>query len=184
MAEDKQTGGYYRVEVIASLFGVSVRRVQQLTQEGIISTTKTAEGNRYDLAPTIQKYIKYLSDKAYGKSRNEKEMELREQKLQAEIALKESQGEMHRLKTEIASGKYIDIEEVKMDYSRFFVAFKKFALSLPSRLSGRISSYLDPMEVRAIEKDLNEEIIHLLDSFVVAGVTPEEKKKRGKKSVS
>ena len=182
MAEEKQT--YYRVEDIASLFGVSVRRVQQLTQEGIISTTKTTEGNRYDLAPTIQKYIKYLSDKAYGKSRNEKEMELREQKLQAEIALKESQGEMHRLKTEIASGKYIDIEEVKMDYSRFFVAFKKFALSLPSRLSGRISSRLDPMEVRAIEKELNEEIIHLLDSFVVAGVTPEEKKKRGKKSVS
>ena len=71
MAEEKTT--YYRVEVIASLFGVSVRRVQQLTQEGIISTTKTAEGNRYDLAPTIQKYIKYLSDKAYGKSKNEKE---------------------------------------------------------------------------------------------------------------
>ena len=185
MAEEKQgTSGYYRVEVIASLFGVSVRRVQQLTQEGIISTTKTSEGNRYDLAPTIQKYIKYLSDKAYGKSRNEKEMELREQKLQAEIALKESQGDLHRLKTEMAAGKYIDIEEVQMDYSRFFVAFKKFALSLPSRLSGRIGSHLDPMEVRAIEKDLNDEIIHLLESFVVAGVTPEEKKKRGKKSVS
>ena len=171
MAEEQQ-GGFYRVEVIASLFGVTVRRVQQLTQEGIISTTKTKEGNRYELAPTIQRYVKYLSDKAYGKSKSEKEAELREQKLQAEIALKESQGEMHRLKTEIASGKYIDIEEVKMDYSRFFVSFKKFALSL--------------MEIRSIEKDLNAEIIRLLNSFVVAGCTPEEmeKKKRGKKSVS
>lgn len=102
MAEEQQ-GGFYRVEVIASLFGVTVRRVQQLTQEGIISTTKTKEGNRYELAPTIQRYVKYLSDKAYGKSKSEKEAELREQKLQAEIALKESQGEMHRLKTEIAS---------------------------------------------------------------------------------
>ena len=178
--------GFYRVEVIASLFGVTVRRVQQLTQEGIISTTKTKEGNRYELAPTIQRYVKYLSDKAYGKSKSEKEAELREQKLQAEIALKESQGEMHRLKTEIASGKYIDIEEVKMDYSRFFVSFKKFALSLPSRLSGRISGHCDPMEIRSIEKDLNAEIIRLLNSFVVAGCTPEEmeKKKRGKKSVS
>ena len=158
-----------------------MRRVQQLTQEGIISTTKTKEGNRYELAPTIQRYVKYLSDKAYGKSKSEKEAELREQKLQAEIALKESQGEMHRLKTEIASGKYIDIEEVKMDYSRFFVS-----LSLPSRLSGRISGHCDPMEIRSIEKDLNAEIIRLLNSFVVAGCTPEEmeKKKRGKKSVS
>lgn len=182
--QQEQSGSYYRVEVIASLFGVTVRRVQQLTQEGIISTTRTKDGNRYELAPTIQKYIKYLSDKAYGKSKTEKEMELREQKLQAEIALKESQGDLHRLKTEIAAGKYIDIEEVKMDYGRFFVAFKKFAMSLPSRLSGRISGHLDPMEVRAIEKDLNEEIIRLLDSFVVAGVLPEEKKKNGKKSVS
>lgn len=183
MAEEQQ-GSFYRVEVIASLFGVSVRRVQQLTQEGIISTTKTKEGNRYELAPTIQKYIQYLSEKAYGKSKSEKEMELREQKLQAEIALKESQGEMHRLKTEIASGKYIDIEEVKMDYSRFFVVFKRFALSLPSRLTGRISGLIDPMEVRAVEKDLNEEIIRLLGNFVVAGVEPGEIKKRGKKSVS
>lgn len=186
MAEEQQNGSCYRVEVIASLFGVSVRRVQQLTQEGIISTTKTSEGNRYELAPTIQKYIQYLSEKAYGKSKSEKEMELREQKMQAEIALKESQGEMHRLKTEIASGRYIDIEEVKMDYSRFFISFKKFALSLPSRLSGRISGHCDPMEIRAIEKDLNAEIIRLMESFVVAGCTSEEmeKKKRGKKSIS
>lgn len=75
MAEEQQ-GGFYRVEVIASLFGVTVRRVQQLTQEGIISTTKTKEGNRYELAPTIQRYVKYLSDKAYGKSKSEKEAEL------------------------------------------------------------------------------------------------------------
>ena len=184
MAEEQQ-GGFYRVEVIASLFGVTVRRVQQLTQEGIISTTKTKEGNRYELAPTIQRYVKYLSDKAYGKSKSEKEAELREQKLQAEIALKESQGEMHRLKTEIASGKYIDIEEVKMDYSRFLF-HQKVCIILPSRLSGRISGHCDPMEIRSIEKDLNAEIIRLLNSFVVAGCTPEEmeKKKRGKKSVS
>ena len=183
---EEQQGSYYRVEVIASLFGVSVRRVQQLTQEGIIATTKTIEGNRYELAPTIQRYIKYLSDKAYGKSRSEKEMELKEQKLQAEIALKESQGEMHRLKTEIASGKYIDIEEVKMDYNRFFVAFKKFALSLPSRLSGRMIGHCEPLELRAMEKDLNAEVVRLMDGFVVAGCTHEEmeKKKRGKKSVS
>ena len=73
-----------------------------------------------------------------------------------------------------------------MDYSRFFVAFKKFALSLPSRLSGRIAGQLDPMEVRAIEKDLNAEIIRLMESFVVAGTLPEdmEKGKRGKKSIS
>ena len=181
--QQQQQGSFYRVEVIASLFGVTVRRVQQLTQEGIIATTSTKEGRRYELGPTIQRYIKYLSDKAYGKSRSEKEMELKEQKLQAEIALKESQGEMHRLKTEIASGKYIDIEEVTMDYMRFFISFKKFALSLPSRITGRIVGYCDPVELRALEKDLNSEVTRLMDGFVVAGCTPEEMEK-GKKRAS
>jgi phage terminase Nu1 subunit (DNA packaging protein) len=164
-------GGYYRVEIIAQLFGVSVRRIQQLTQEGVLPTTETPEGRRYDLVPTIQSYVQYLSDKAYGKNRSEKETELREQKMKAEIALKESQGELHRLKTEIAAGKYISLEEVTLDYTRFFVTFKRFAMSLPSRITGIIGNYVEPLEARHIEKDLTGEIQKLLEAFVVAAVT-------------
>lgn len=172
-------GGMYRVEIIAQLFGVTVRRIQQLTQEGVLPTTETSEGRRYDLVPTIQKYVQYLSDKAYGKNRSEKETELREQKMKAEIALKESQGELHRLRTEIAAGKYISIEEVTLDYTRFFVTFKKFAMSLPSRLTGIISGYVEPLESRRIEKDLTGEVQRLLEAFVVAGVTELPQKKNG-----
>ena len=71
MSDGEVKGSFYRTEIIAQLFGVTVRRVQQLTQEGIISTTKILEDGksvrRYDLVPTIQAYVKYLSDKAYGK---------------------------------------------------------------------------------------------------------------------
>ena len=169
-------GGMYRVEIIAQLFGVTVRRIQQLTQEGILPTTETAEGRRYDLVPTIQ------SDKAYGKNRSEKEMELKEQKLQAEIALKESQGELHQLKTAIAAGKYIAVEEVTLDYQRFFVTFKKFAMSLPSRILDAISGFteLDPLSARRLDKTIQHEIQGLLEAFVVAGVTEKPKGKNGK----
>lgn len=165
--ETNDEKGYYRVEVIAQLFGVSVRRVQQLTQENIIQTVQTKQGRRYELAPTIQNYIKYLSDKAYGKSKSEAEAKLREQKLRAEVALKESQGELHRLRTEIAAGNYISVEEVKVDYSRFFISFKKFAMSLPSKLAGRLAGFVDPVEVRQIENELQKEVTKLLKSFVV-----------------
>ncbi len=38
---------FVRTEVIAQIFGVTVRRVQQLTQEGIIKTTEIpGEGRR------------------------------------------------------------------------------------------------------------------------------------------
>ena len=101
-------------------------------------------------------------------------MKLKEQKLRAEIALKESQGELHRLRTEIAAGNYISVEEVKLDYSRFFVSFKKFAMSIPSKLAGRLTGFVDPVEVRQIEKNLQNDVTKLLQSFVVAA-TVEEK---------
>ena len=78
--EEHKGSQYVRVEIIAQFFGVTVRRVQQLTQEGIIKTTPTPEGNRYNLVETLKTYIQYLSDKAYGKSKSEKEAELREAK--------------------------------------------------------------------------------------------------------
>ena len=164
-------GGYYRVEIIAQLFGVTVRRIQQLTQEGVLPTTETVEGRRYDLVPTIQSYVKYLSDKAYGKNRSEKENELREQKMRAEIALKESQGELHRLRTDIAAGKYISVEEVILDYTRFFVTVQNFAMAIPARVADLINGYAEPVEVRRIEKAIQGEIRRILTAFVVAGVT-------------
>ncbi len=159
-------------EIIAQTFGVTVRRVQQLTQDGVIHTIRDPNGGyrKYDYAPTVHDYIKYLSDKAYGKDRSERESELREQKLKAEIALKESQGDLHKLKTEIAEGKYKSIEEIKLDYQQFFVVLKKFVHSLPNRVIGLAGSSIDPVTSRALEKEMTKEADDLLRAFVVAAV--------------
>lgn len=105
--------------------------------------------------------------------------------MEADAMLKESQSELHRIKTEIAAGRYISIEEVKMDYSKFFVVFKKFAMALPSRIIGMISGALEPAESRRVEKEIADEINRLLGAFVIAGIVgPEdakEEKKRGTK---
>lgn len=187
---EEQSGNYIKVEVVAKLFGVTSRRIQQLTQDGVIETVEVTENGRkarrYDLIPTVMKYTKYLSDKAYGKgAKSEKEIELKNQKMEAEIALKESQRDLHQLKTEIAAGKYIALEEVQMDYGRFFIVFKRFAMAIPGRLAGRMAAYVeDPMAVRKMEKELNEEITDMLRSFVVAGTAPTEedlKKRRSQK---
>lgn len=160
---------------LAKLFGVTDRWIQQLTSSGVL-TPEIVKVNghdvrRYDLIPNVHSYIQYLQEKVNKNAWTEKENELREQKMKAEIALKESQGELHRLKTEIAAGKYISIEEVTLDYTRFFVTFKRFAMSLPSRITGIIGSYVEPLEARHIEKDLTGEIQKLLEAFVVAAVT-------------
>ena len=47
-------------KTIAALFDMTPRRVQQLTKEGVIAAVKEGNANRYDLLPTIQRYIRYL----------------------------------------------------------------------------------------------------------------------------
>ena len=163
------SGQLYESKVIAQLFGVSVRRIQQLTQDGVLETVHiSGQRNKYHLIPTIQAYIKYLSDKAYGREAKLSETELREKKLQAEIALKESQTELHQLRTAIANGKYISIEEAQADYTKFFAVLKRFCSGLPSRVVGMIGSRISPVESRELEKDLNKEINDILRTFVLA----------------
>lgn len=167
--------GYATKDTIAQLFGLSGRRIEQLVADGVIDRVRIdGVGVRFELAPTIQKYVKYLSDKAYGKERSEAEAMLKEQKLRADVALKESQGELHRLRTEIAAGNYISVEEVKADYSRFFIVFKNFALSIPGKMAGRLAGFVDPVEIREIENDLQKEVKKLLKSFVSRAVSEQE----------
>ena len=168
MAEEKDKSlGYVSKRKLAQLFGVTSRRIEQLIEDGVISGTK-AHNNRlkFDLEETIKKYVQYLSDKAKGRSQSETEADLKEQKLRAEIALKESQGELHRLRTDIALGNYIPIEAVKADYSRFFIIFKNFANTLPSKLAGRLTGVITPVEVREIEHEMQEDIKRSLEEFV------------------
>ncbi len=166
---------YVTSDVIAQLFGLTVRRVQQLAQDGVIHTTETGQGRRYDLVPTIQTYVKYLSDKAHGKASTDRESALKQEKLEAEIEVKKIQGELHRMRADIEAGRYISVEEVTLDYSRFFVTFKNFCLGLPSRLSDMIAAYVDPVEARRIEKNLQQEVRRLLNGFAVAGVVTDGK---------
>lgn len=182
MADDNKT--LISTMELAQLFGLSDRRIQQLTADGTIhAEVVTVDGHqvrRYDLIPTVHDYVTNLQEKIKKGSRTDKEIELREQKMQADIALKESQGELHRLKTEIAAGQYISVEEVKLDYAKFFVVFKKFAMSIPARVTGMLSGQMEPSELRRCEKEIAAEVNRLLGAFVIAGIVgPEDVKKDG-----
>ena len=160
----------YKADVIARLFNVTTRRIQQLTQDGVLPTVKPGGRGRrgYELVPTIQAYVQHLSDKAKGKAANKDEEELKKQKLQAEIKLKNSQYELHQLKNDLANGKYLPLADVREDYQLFFTTFKKFAQAMPARLITQVAGYVEPAEARALEKSLNIEVASMLRTFVVA----------------
>lgn len=168
--------GLYKTEVVARLFGVTARRIQQLVQDGVLHPVVVSGTRAYDLETAVQEYTQFLIKKNSGKEKADIN-QLLEQKLRAEISLKEAQGELHEMKNEIARGNYLSREEVRLDYSRFFLNFKKFALSIPPRVAGNISGRLEPLEVRAVEQDIQNEITKLLNAFVVAGISAEEESK-------
>lgn len=156
--------------VIAQLLGYSVRRIQQLTQEGILETEVPPGGGvrKYKTCETIQRYVAHIEQKAQETGENSRAAELALKKLEAEVELKESQGQLHRLKTAIAEGKYIPADQATEELEEFVARFKRFALNIPARMAGTLSAHVDAVTVRAMEKSMRKELEAMLAAFADA----------------
>jgi phage terminase Nu1 subunit (DNA packaging protein) len=157
---------------LAKYLGKSIRRIQALTQNGVIATLPQGKGKarRYDLDEALKSYITYVEDIAYQKKQSEKTEQLKDKKLAAEAALKESQSDLHKLKTDIQRGKYVPVEDVELDYKKFFSVFKNFATAIPNRVAMMISNKVNPVEARKIENDIAVEIDNMLRTFTISAV--------------
>ncbi|MCL2563590.1 MAG: hypothetical protein FWE08_06105 [Oscillospiraceae bacterium] len=155
---------------IAQLFGLTTRRIQQLTQDGVLETNHhEGKAGRYATEKTVRAYIKFLSDKAHGREQKDGLAELIELKLRADVRYKELQGELHQMKKDVAEGRYLLVEEVQLDLGKFFVVFKKFAQAIPGRVAGQLAGHLDSVAARAVERELADEVAGMLAAFVAAG---------------
>jgi phage terminase Nu1 subunit (DNA packaging protein) len=95
-----------RVEVLAQFVGVTVRRIQQLQQEGVIKpepVKNKKEGAQYDFLPCLHNLITYYRDKAERrKSGDSADMEkeklshLTIKRETEELKLKQIKGELHK----------------------------------------------------------------------------------------
>lgn len=148
------------------MLGLSVRRIQQLTADGILPATDKEHGRKYCLADAVQAYVKSVQTKTDNSSAKSRILKLQEEKLAAEVELKQSQGELHQLKTQIAQGKYISVEEAQIEYQKFFVVFKKFAAAIAPRVGGIVAVHVDPVVARAIEKNVAADVNEQLRNFV------------------
>ncbi|WP_050754223.1 hypothetical protein [Desulfitobacterium hafniense] len=118
----------------------------------------------------LKHVLKWRGQIYNGDSETSKSINLQQKKLEAEVAFKEAQSELTRLRTDIANGKYVDKELVEAELSRFFVIFKKSAMALPRKLTSQIGSYVEPIEARRIEKNLSDTVNDALNQMSVDGV--------------
>ena len=158
-----------KVEIIAKIFQVTVRRVQQLTQEGIIQTEEVTEGNRklrrYDLMPTIMQYIKYLGDKANGREQKASVADKEEEKLQAEIDIKKAKAKIAQLELDELEGRMHSAEDVEAMTTDLCLAVRSALLSMPGQLSVDVAETESAAEASEIIKKTVNDILEELSRY-------------------
>lgn len=153
--ENKQ---FASAKEIAEIFQFeSVRRVQQLTQDGVISTTDVKESGRkvkrYETIPTVMAYIKFLQDKAYGREKKESETDLIVRKLQADVDFKEAKAKMAQLQLDEIEGRMHSAEDVESMTTDLCLAIRSALLAMPGQLSKDVAEESDPSKVQILIKD-------------------------------
>lgn len=121
--------------IIGKLFGVTDRRVQQLAKDGIIPAA-AKRPYRFDLLPTVQAYIKYLSGKANGReSKNADTVQAEADKLRAEADLKQSKAAIAGLQLKELEGKMHRSEDVEAATNDLVFTIRSMIMALPGRLA-------------------------------------------------
>lgn len=163
-------------KTIAAIFGVDPRRVQQLAKEGIITATKEGHANRYDLLPTIQRYIKYLSDKANGReAANKKDIEIEGRRLEAEADLKRSKADMAALQLKELEGKMHRSEDVEAVMTDLVYTIRSMLMALPGRLAVDVVATASAAEA---SETIRAEVYKILEELAGYKYDPDEYARR------
>ena len=162
-------------ETIGKIFGISERRVQQLAGEGILPVVQTRP-YKFDLLPTVQTYIKYLSNLAYNKEKKVGDNKVAEsEKLRAEADLKKSKAEIVNIQLRELQGKMHRSEDVEAMTNDLVYAVRGLILALPGRLAMDVVQAATPNEASAL---IRAECYKILNELSAYRYDPEEYRKK------
>jgi len=108
------------------------------------------------------------------------EISLNQKKLAAEAKLKEQKAEEAEFKNAIARGEYTPKEEITAELKRFFVVIKRSMLGYSRRIATELSSYVDSITARRIEKMVTELTLDALEQLSIDGVYKAPPRKKAK----
>jgi phage terminase Nu1 subunit (DNA packaging protein) len=153
--------GLYPKKVIAELFGVTERRVEQLAQKKIIP--KAGKGV-FDLGPTVQAYIRYLQGLSNGAISADM-TELNQRHLQAQTEEREAKARMAELDLSVMQGRLHEAEHVKKIMADMIVACRSRMLAIPSRASTTLAGMADTVEISTFLRELVYEALEALAEY-------------------
>ncbi len=137
----------YPAKTIAKLLMLTERRVQQLAKEGVVPK---AERGRYELAPAVQGYVRYLQDRAAGAAPQAGTIDYhveKARKTKAEADIAEIEAAKRR-------GDAIDASEVKRAWQLILGEVRANLLgNTPQRITSLVLGLDDEAKIKRVIRD-------------------------------
>ena len=146
----------YPAKVIASLFDITERRVQQLVAQGVIPKT---ERGRYELFPAVQGYIKFLRERKLSEAVVSLD-EARQRKLAAEAELAEI--ELAKARADV-----VRIDDVARQWDAILSGVRTRLLALPTKVAPMVAVEND----QSIVKEMIEDGVYSALGELAAGLS-------------
>lgn len=137
---------------LAVILGLTARRVQQLAQDGIISTVSKG---KYLLSDAVQSYVEYrASEKPLSQAENDK--------LNADVVIKKAKATMMALEAKELQGKMHRSEDVAALTSDLIYTIRGAFLALPGRLAVEVVQAANAAEAADI---IRAEVYRAMESI-------------------
>ena len=162
-------------DIIAKLFDLDVRRVQQLAKEGILPAA-SQRPYKFDLLPTVKAYIRYLRDRANGKeAKTADTVKAEADKLRAEADLKQSKAKIAELQLKELEGKMHRSEDVEALTNDLVYTARSMIMALTGRLAMDVVQAGSANEASAL---IRTECYKILDELAGYQYDPEAYRRR------
>lgn len=171
-----ETPGYWPTTKIAELFELTARRIQQLTQDGVLKTHETPAGRRYNVAEATKDYLRYMRRQLEQKQ-SAQNNKLETDKLQAEVDIKNAKARVAELQLAELESTMHRAEDVEAMTTDLVFSIRSALMAMPGRLAVDTAELTSPAETSV---RIQEEVNEILRSLSQYQYDPEEYKKRVK----
>lgn len=151
-------------EIIAKLFDLDVRRVQQLAKDGTLPAASTRP-YKFDLLPTVKAYIKHLRDRANGREKSADTVQVEMDKLRAEADMKRSKADMAAMQLKELEGKMHRSEDVEAVTNDLVYTVRSMIMALPGRLAMDVVQVASANEASALIRAECHKILNELANY-------------------
>ena len=148
--------------MVAKLFNLTVRRIQQLTQDGVLATELVDKKRKYDVLLTVHRYLGYLQETVVKKGENKDDAQNESRKIKADADLRAAKAEIADMELKELRGEMHRSEDVEAMTTDLVFTIRSMMLALPGRLAIDLAKITKPAEIsERIKQEIHAILLEL-----------------------